>query len=121
MIDFVFIMCIRYIFFYFQQTMKKYGKKITLTENEIKAIQLGYVHSHKQTESYKKAVELYKEECATLLNEWYKLDTKTCLFFDESEFAVKMLFVIVQSKSNVLDVFDEFLNDFLDTLKKGNK
>ncbi|MBP6256651.1 hypothetical protein KA405_02785 [Patescibacteria group bacterium] len=49
--------------------MKKYGKKITLTENEIKAIQLGYVHSHKQTESYKKAVELYKEECATLLNE----------------------------------------------------
>lgn len=98
--------------------MKKYGKKITLTEKEIKDIQLGYVHSHKQTESYKKAVELYKEECVTLLNEWYQLDTKTCLFFDEKEYAVKMMFITVQVKSDILGAFDDLLNDFLDTLKK---
>lgn len=54
-------------FVYFPQSMKKYGKKITLTESERKDLELGYLYSHKQTASYKKAVDVFKQECADLL------------------------------------------------------
>ncbi len=93
----------------------KYYKKVTLTEKEVKDLELGNIHSEKQTESYQKAQKFFQEEKERLVAEGETLTNETHFWFDNKNHCFKMRFTTINTfeQSNPLyDHFDIFNNLF---------
>lgn len=88
----------------------EYGKKITLTKKEVNDLNLGKIHSEKQTESYKRAQSFFKRECEELTKKGGRLSLRTHIWFDNKENAFKMRFAIThQDTKSLNELHAEFL------------
>jgi len=98
-----------------RMTQKKYGKKMSLTEDERKGIEFGTIPHVKKTETYKKAHDFFKKECNKLTKSAYELDRNTHIWFDELDMSMKMRFVTVRQE-NLGNVTMEDFNDIFGDL-----